>query len=43
VINHTEQSQRVSLPGGGRDLLRNAEAGDVLQLDPYGVAVIKLD
>ena len=43
VINHTEQRQRVSLPGGGRDLLRNAEAGDVLQLDPYGVAVIKLD
>jgi beta-galactosidase len=42
VINHTEQEQRVSVPAGKLELLSGATTGDMLELDIYGVAVIKL-
>jgi beta-galactosidase len=43
VVNHTEEKQTVSVPPGKRELLTGEETADSLDLDRYGVAVIKLE
>jgi beta-galactosidase len=43
VVNHTEEKQTVSVPPGKRELLTGEETTDSLDLDRYGVAVIKLE
>jgi beta-galactosidase len=42
VINHTEQGQAVPVPPGKPRLLVGGETGQVLELEPYGVAVVRL-
>jgi beta-galactosidase len=42
VINHTEQTQTLSVPAGKRNLLAGGTTGEALELEAYGVAVILL-
>ena len=42
LINHTEQKQTVRVPAGKLELLTETETTDTLELDRFGVAVIKL-
>ena len=42
VINHTEQRQTVPVPAGKTELISGITTSDTLELDIYGVAVIKL-
>ena len=42
VINHTEQRQTVPVPAGKTELITGITTSDTLELDIYGVAVIKL-
>jgi beta-galactosidase len=41
LVNHTEEKQTVSVPAGKQELLTGKQTGDSLELDVYGVAVIK--
>ncbi len=42
LVNHTEQRQTVSVPAGVPELLSGAPTGDTVELDIYGVAVLRL-
>jgi beta-galactosidase len=42
VINHTEEPRTVSVPPGHDRPLGDGATGDTLDLEPYGVAVIRL-
>ena len=42
VINHTEGPKTVPVPAGKPDLLAGTETGETVELEPYGVAVIRL-
>jgi beta-galactosidase len=42
VINHTEQQQTIYVPPGKTELLTGANTGETIELDRYGIAVIKL-
>jgi beta-galactosidase len=42
IINHTEQKQTINVPIGKLELLTGAVTSGTLELDYYGVAVIKL-
>lgn len=42
LINHTEQNQVMNVPAGKKELLTGVITGDTLELDTYGVAVLKL-
>jgi len=42
VINHTEQPQTVDVPADKLELLSETKTKDKIQLDVFGVAVIKL-
>ena len=42
VINHTEETQTVSVPAGKERLLGGGTTGETLDLEAYGVAVIRL-
>jgi beta-galactosidase len=42
VINHTEGTQTVSVPAGKGRLLEGGTTGETLDLEAYGVAVIRL-
>jgi beta-galactosidase len=42
VINHTEETQTVSVPAGKERLLEGGTTGETLDLEAYGVAVIRL-
>ncbi len=41
LLNHTERKQAVAVPAGGRELLSGAAAGESVELDAYGVAVVE--
>jgi beta-galactosidase len=43
VINHTEGTRTVPVPEGKRELLAGVDTGVTLELEPYGVAVIRLN
>jgi beta-galactosidase len=40
-INHTERAKVLDFPGEGQELLTNKPAGKSIQLEPFGVSVIK--
>ena len=42
IINHTEEKKTVQVPSGKLDLLNQKKTKDTIELDIYGVAVIKL-
>ena len=42
LVNHTEEKQTVSVPAGKQELLTGTTTGETLELDRYGVAVVKL-
>jgi beta-galactosidase len=42
VINHTDQAVTVNVPSGKPELLTSTTTGETLELDGFGVAVIKL-
>jgi len=42
LINHAEQSRRVAVPAGRRELLTGRQTGGTVDLKPHGVAVIRL-
>ncbi len=42
LVNHTEDRQSVPVPPGKQELLTSAQTGEQIELEPYGVAVIKL-
>ncbi|MBN2450391.1 MAG: beta-galactosidase trimerization domain-containing protein, partial [Lentisphaeria bacterium] len=42
LINHTDRPQSVAVPAGSEDLLRGGRPGGDLDLEPFGVAVLKL-
>lgn len=42
LINHTEQTQRVTVPAGKQDLLNNTKTGSTAELQAFDVAVIRL-
>jgi beta-galactosidase len=42
VMNHIEEVQRVEIPFAARDLLTRKEVVERIELEPYGVAVLKL-
>jgi hypothetical protein len=41
VLNHSEETSEVPLPGAARDLLTGREHEDLLRLDPRDVAVLE--
>ncbi len=43
VINHTEETRTVSVPAGKERLLGGGTTGETLDLEAYGVAVIRLN
>jgi len=42
VINHTEQNQTVLIPAGKLELLSGKKMKDTIELERYGIAIIKL-
>jgi beta-galactosidase len=42
LVNHTEEPQTVAVPAGRLELLTGQQTGKELELEPYGVAVIKV-
>jgi beta-galactosidase len=42
LVNHTEEKQTVAVPSGEKELITDSTTGDTMELDIYGVAVIKL-
>ncbi len=42
VINHLEEPQSVEVPAGLTDLLTGQETGEILTLDRFGVAVLRM-
>ena len=42
VINHTEEKQTVKVPAGKKELISGSDTGDTIELDVYGVAVVRL-
>lgn len=42
LVNHTEQCQKVAVPAGKCELLRNTTTGSTIELQAYDVAVIRL-
>jgi len=42
LVNHTEEKQTVPVPEGKQELLSGKQTGSELDLEPYGVAVIKV-
>jgi beta-galactosidase len=42
VINHTNENRRVDLPQDSYDVLTKANVGEALQLEPFGIAILKL-
>jgi beta-galactosidase len=42
LINHTEHEKVLTVPENGLELLRNEPSGKSIQLEPFGVSVIKL-
>lgn len=43
LVNHTEEKQKVSVPSGKKELITGAATGNTIELDTYGVAVIKVE
>jgi beta-galactosidase len=43
LVNHTEEKQTVAVPSGKKELITGGTTGDTMELDTYGVAVIKLE
>ena len=43
ILNHTEEKQTVAVPAGRPEMVTGGTTGDTVELDAYGVAVVKLE
>ncbi len=43
LVNHTEEKQTVAVPLGKKKLIGGGTTQDTLELDTYGVAVLRLE